>query len=117
MALNRAQFLAAIAVTTVEKTIDGLGPVKIRQVSEAEFTTFSDVAQQGGEAFLERLAVAALVDDDGQPILTLDDLPALKAGAFGPVQAILSAVADVNRIGGGGEKNSPATPVADSSTA
>lgn len=116
MALNRAQFLAAIAAATVEKTIDGIGIVKIRQVSEAEFTTFSDVAQQGGEAFLERLAVASLVDDAGQPLLTMDDLPALKAGAFGPVQAILSAVADVNRIGGA-EKKSQATPVAASSTA
>ena len=116
MALNRAQFLAAIAAATVEKTIDGVGIVKIRQVSEAEFTTFSDVAQRGGEAFLERLAVASLVDDDGQPVLTLDDLPALKAGAFGPVQAILSAVAEANRIGGA-EKNSQATPVAASSTA
>lgn len=115
MALNRAQLLAAIAVTTVEKTVDGLGTIKIRQVSEAEFDTFSDVAQQGGEAFLARLAVASIVDDDGAHLFTPDDVPALKAGAFGPVQAILSAVAEANGIGGA-EKNSPATPVADSST-
>jgi len=115
MALNRDQLFAAIAPAVVTKPIDGIGDIAIRQVSEADFASISEAAQAGGEAFLARLAVASLVDDAGAPLLTPDDLPALRAGAFGPVQQILKAVAEVNKLGGP-EKNSEATPVADSST-
>jgi hypothetical protein len=116
MAINREQLFAAIAPAVITKPVEGVGDLAIRQVSEADFSAISESAQAGGEAFLARLAVAALVDDAGSPLLTPDDLPALRAGAFGPVQHILKAVAEVNKLGGP-EKNSEATPVADSSTA
>lgn len=116
MALNRDQLFAAIAPAVVHKTIDGVGDIAIRQVSEADFSALSEGAKADGEAFLARIAVASLVDDAGAPLLTPDDLPALRAGAFGPVQQILKAVAEVNKLGGA-EKNSEATPVADSPTA
>jgi hypothetical protein len=110
MALNRDQLLTAIAPAIVIKDVDGIGSVRIRQISEREFRAIADDPAADKSTLLARMGIVSLVDDDDAPLLTAADLNALQAGAFGPVEAILSAVSQVNRIGGG-EKNSVPTPV------
>ena len=77
------------------------------------------VLMLGNQVELWEIVLAAIkigaVIIPASTLLTPDDLPALRAGAFGPVQQILKAVAEVNKLGGP-EKNSEATTVADSST-
>ena len=116
MALNREQILASIAPSIIVTTVDGVGDLRIKQISEAQFYALSEAQKVGGGKVLNQIAVLSLVDDDGVPLLTNEDIPALDAGAFGPVEAILGAVAAANKIGGG-EKNSVPTPAGDSSTA
>lgn len=115
MAITRDQLLAALIPAAVVKPVPGVGDLRIRQITEAQFSALGDVSGEGKDAFLSKITVLSLVDDGDAPLLTDADIPALQAGAFGPVQAIFGAVADVNGLGKK-EKNSEATPVADSSS-
>lgn len=115
MALNRDQLLAALIPAAIVKPIAGVGDVRIKPITEAQFTALGDVKGMASDVFLARIAVLSLVDDGDVPLLTEEDIPALLGGAFGPVQAIFGVVSDVNGLGGRA-KNSEATPVADSSS-
>jgi hypothetical protein len=61
---------------------------------------------------LVRLAVFTLVNEDGSPVFTEEDMPALRAKPQGPFVRIAGEAIQLNRLGGVDEekKDSPSAP-------
>lgn len=98
MSLDKTSLLAALAATITSPTIEGVGQVNLRQVTVAENDAIraavSDTAPRS--EFGLRLLVASLINDDGSPVFTEADLPALAQSAGRKVDALVDAVLKAN---------------------
>lgn len=114
MTIDKTALLAALACATVTATVDGFGTVNIRQVSVAENDAIrARIKAQGDDAatsaFGLELLVASVVNDDGSPVFTTADLPALKQSAGRKIDKLVEAVLDANGYGKGQPGNAPAS--------
>jgi hypothetical protein len=97
---TRAALLSAIAPVISDVPIDGLGTVRIKQLSVAE--TDAARAQSGagtnasGTDFSLGLVACAVVDEDGKALFGLDDLTPLRASAGQKINKLVDAVLKVN---------------------
>jgi hypothetical protein len=104
MTIDKSALLAALACTTVAMPVEGFGTVNIRQVSVAENdrvrAAIKSDASVPHSAFGLQLLIASVVNDDGSPVFTEADLPALQQAAGRKVDKLVEAVLEVNGYGG-----------------
>ena len=109
MSLDKIALLAALqaAVTTV--AIDGMGEIKLRQISVGDNDAIRIAAKKDAAAseFGLRLVLACVVDDAGAALLTPDDLEALRTSAGTKVDKLVEAVLLHNGYVKPDEKNAP----------
>ena len=121
MTIDKTALLAALACATKTINVDGFGDVTIRQITVAENDGIRASVKADPDAphssFGLQLLVASLVNDDGSPVLTAQDLPALRQAAGRKIDRLVEAVLDANGYGRGTPGNARAsgpTPSADS---
>ena len=77
--------------------VDGLGDVYVHQIAFGRATKiYADTASEGGgrEETLAKLIVAGVHDKDGEPVFSLDDLPALLATPVAKVRPLIDLVTE-----------------------
>lgn len=102
-----AALLAATAAVVIERDLPGLGVVRIKQLSVAEYDDVRGRTKADAPAseFGLALTAYALVDDAGHPLLSQGDLQPLRAAAGTKVDALVGAVLDVNGYKRAGSPN------------
>jgi hypothetical protein len=103
--LDRAALLAALAPRTEDVTLPTGGQVRVRTLSAAENIAISAAAARGSDDKIDpadysaRLIAACVVGDDGQRVLTDDDITALQQGAADTFNVILAVVQRLSGMG------------------
>lgn len=94
---SRAALLAAAATTIVERDLDGLGTVRIKQLSIAEYDDVRARIKTDAPAseFGLALTAYALVDDDGAALFDAADLQPLRNAAGSRIDPLIGAVLEV----------------------
>jgi hypothetical protein len=112
MTIDRTTFLAKAAVFKREGlTIEDLGTVNVREVSAVEAREYlarekaKDADELTNAAWL---AVRVVCDDQGAPILTEDDIPAIRKMPIRVLKAISSAAARMSGWDDDSKKNDAA---------
>ncbi len=106
--MNTAQLLlAALAPVTTTTEVEGFGTLRIKQLTVGENDAVRATVKKdaAGSEFGLRLLMAAVVDDAGQPVFTLDDMPALLAASGTKIDALIKQVLEINGFKGSEEKN------------
>lgn len=105
--LTRDAILAATRIPTERVEVPEWGGfVTVRAMTAAERDAYEvDAARriQNGDVadFRVRLAVASLVDDDGRPMFTEADIPALSQMWWAPLHKIAEAALAINGLNNG----------------
>lgn len=98
MALDKSALLALFAPRIIDRDVPGIGTVRLRELSAPEVSDIRETcrteAQKADFGFL--LVVASVVDEQGAPAFTADDLPALRAAAQSRIGELVTAVMTVN---------------------
>ena len=105
--IDRVDYSAAPAAVVIERDLPGLGVVRIKQLSVAEYDDVRGRTKADAPAseFGLALTAYALVDDAGHPLLSQGDLQPLRAAAGTKVDALVGAVLDVNGYKRAGSPN------------
>jgi hypothetical protein len=98
MSLDKASLLALFAPQVIPQTVDGVGEVRLRELSAPEVSDIRDACQAKDTKadFGFRLVIASVVNEDGQPIFNLSDLPDLRSKAQVRIGNLIEAVMKVN---------------------
>ena len=97
MSFNKAAFVQCLQPAITPLTLDAFGDVWLRQISVDEAAAIRAAAKGAtGAEFGLRLVVATLAQEDGTPMLTLDDLPALRSAADAKMGKLVERVLEVN---------------------
>jgi len=75
------------------------GGVYVKAISANDDLMISARGEGGPEAFLESFLTKVAVDDDGRPIFTAEDMPALMNKSMGAVIRLVNAALRVNDMG------------------
>ncbi|EXI77112.1 MAG: hypothetical protein AW10_04006 [Candidatus Accumulibacter appositus] len=98
MALDKSALLALFAPKIIDQDVPGIGAVRLRELSAPEVSDIRETckteSQKADFGFL--LVVASVVDDQGEPAFTAEDLPALRASAQSRIGELVTAVMAVN---------------------
>lgn len=96
MPLTREQFLKPVATRTVSTTE---GDVLVRGLTTAQaMDLYSTPGAQDEEHVRLLLCVWGVVDEQGEPMLTVEDIDALKEMPSGTIQDIAEAVLDLSGL-------------------
>ncbi|MCM8596653.1 hypothetical protein [Accumulibacter sp.] len=98
MSLDKSALLAIFAPKIVDREVPGIGLVRLRELSAPEVSDLREACRTEKEKadFGFRLVLAAVVDDDGKPIFSADDLPTLRGAAQSRIGELVTAVMAVN---------------------
>lgn len=102
---SKQAILAAQDWNTKEIDVPHWGTVRIREMSAAEHLEIVEqfgggqVANADALNFFARLIVTCLVDEQGQPVLTDDDMPALQRKSLKQLQRVANEILEFNGIG------------------
>lgn len=95
--LDKAALLAALTPTITDTEVEGFGAVRLRQVSVAESDRLRSVTKDAKTPdFGLQLIIASMVDADGAPLLTADDLPTLQSASDMKIAKLVERVLEVN---------------------
>lgn len=96
---TRSALLSAIAPVISDVSIDGLGVVRIKQLSVAETDAaraHSSTGTTSNSDFSLGLVACAVVDEDGKALFSLDDLTPLRTASGQQINKLVDAVLKVN---------------------
>jgi len=98
--MNREKFFAVVAPLRTETVeIPGRGEVTVRELTVGERIAFEEAADGRPPAeFLARLVAASAVADDGSPLFTPDDVPAILGLSAAVVTRLGEAANRVNAM-------------------
>jgi len=99
MSITRETLLAALRPVIVAETVAPFGDIRIRQLPVTEVEDLREASNKDNKQFCHRLLIASVAGDDDRPLLTPADLPAVEAGSFGSVDALIGAVLRANGMG------------------
>lgn len=97
--LDKAALLGLFLPKTVEKDVPGVGSVLLRELSAPEVSDIRESCKAEGAKksdFGFLLAIASVVDGDGQPMFSSDDLNSLRGAAQSRIGELVAAVMEVN---------------------
>lgn len=94
--MNKSALLAALTPVVKEVTLEGVGPIRLRQLSVNEVTAAREADASGKVEFGLRLVTASVVDDAGQALLSVDDLTELRKASHVAMDAIVAEVLKLN---------------------
>ncbi|QTD91759.1 hypothetical protein [Burkholderia anthina] len=122
--LNRQQILAASDLQSVDVPVpEWGGTVRVLMMSGTARDALQAqvVDNKSTSKFEAALIVATVVDDNGAPLFTVDDVAALQGKSSAALSRVSNAAMKLNRLGEkateDAEKNSGATPSDGSGTA
>ena len=97
-AYDKASLLAMFQPKIVEKPVEGLGNLRLLELSAPEVSDIRETCQtkESKGDFGFKLAIASLVDEAGVPVFTKEDLPTLRTSAQARIGALVEAVMDIN---------------------
>ncbi len=98
MALDKSALLALFAPKIIDRDVPGVGTIRLRELSAPEVSDIREACKSESQKadFGFMLVVASVVDDNGAPAFTADDLPALRASAQSRIGELVTAVMEVN---------------------
>lgn len=94
--MDKLALLAALAPRVVDVNVDGIGTVKVRELSAPEVVSIRDACKSDKDDFGFRLVVAAVQDETGAPMFTIDDLPSLRSAAQSRIGDLVARVMEAN---------------------
>lgn len=102
--MDKISLLAALAAAVTTVPVEGFGDVRLRQLSVVESDKARAEAQkQDAEPseFGLRLLVASVINVDGSPFFTEEDLPALRESAGTKIDSLVAKVLEHNGLSKG----------------
>lgn len=98
MSLDKAALLALFAPKIIDKPVEGIGNVRLRELSAPEVSAIREACtpEDRRADFGLLLLIAALVDDAGAPVFTADDLPSIRGSAQVRISELVGVVMEVN---------------------
>lgn len=93
--LKKTAFFAAIAPKTVASGIDGFS-IKELSVAEIDIIRKEMTAAGSPESFGLRLVAMSVIDVNGEPVLTMDDIPALQQSSNDLVEKLTGKAVELN---------------------
>ena len=110
--LTREQILDCVDGRPVSVDVPGWGTLYVRPWTVSEFIDIHNHYESAGDAQGDRAlidVIHSVCDADGNMLLSMDDLPALRTKRGRAILAISKAIARVNGEGDDMEKNSETT--------
>ncbi len=102
--MDRETFLARATHRRKPVKVPDVGTIHVRELSAAESHDLHRRGQKSGADELDLLALATVrvaCDEDGRPIFTDDDVPALRSLPLRVLKQITDAAAELSEIRGG----------------
>lgn len=98
MALSRDEILAADdRVVEVVDVPEWGGEVYVRSLTRAEVRPFTET---GEDLAVGTLVSVAVCDEDGRPLFTEDDVPALEKKSLRALNRVVAKAMEINGLGG-----------------
>jgi hypothetical protein len=101
--MNKEQFFAAVAAEVKEVEVKALGAVLRFKVLTGEardkFHELMGAGDKSASHFEASIVAATVVNEDGSPMFSSEDVATLKASSATAVAEVAKVAMDVNRIG------------------